>query len=536
MGGLDSDTGEIKLSAVLGITDVRPAQQLLSLLDDIQGSSIKQRTEGIKDLKTLFDPNSPAKNVSVLGDKAYHKIYEVLFQAVISEKANLLSARKTTVATTTARLTACADAVRIVVKAGASKIKLKTIEAIVDHITQTLPTADDEYCQPLAQHYLKALSILFEHTPNAERLKNSAWYEVIDFCVQGIDQYLNGHHRAPSSSARSFPGTHLSGSTAKSGTPNGHSQIRSSSMSRQNVEDLLQTVCLLVSPSSAPIAERFHEVMEIAVRFLQTQGNSVSQVHQLAFSIVNAVLSYTCTNQISFSQSVAQDIVPVILRFWQGKTIAKDEMLNSVRDEMLMFIFAVHPHLERSLMDEESHETLTILEDLSDAIKADYTRRSDRDQLQLDDLEMVDLGAVTRSTSPFSLHVFRLKPHNVRAERNWGNLQAIGILERLVSLGHQKSSLAGKSEDQDNDQHPRKRQRIVQSSDRIFFSLKSENEKSRVSILQALPFILHDYQLSAAVLEEFLDELRSCAADKRGNVASWALLAIARHVLPKICC
>jgi serine-protein kinase ATM len=474
---------------------------------------------------------------SVLQDKAYHKIYEVLFQIALSEKSNLLSAKKNTKSTVITRLTACADAVRVVVKAGASKIKLKTIEAIVDHITQTLPTADDEYCQPLAQHYLRALSIVFEHPPNAERLKNSTWYEVVNFCVQGINQYLDDHDGGPSSSSRSFSGlgaNHLSGSITKSGTSNGHSQIRSHSMSRQNVEDLLQTIYLLVSTSSAPIAEKFHEVMDTAVRFLQTPTNSVSQVHQLAFSIVNAVLSYTCTDQISFSQSVAQNILPVILRFWQGKTIAKDEMLNSVRDEMLMFIFAIHPHLERSVMDEESHELLTILEDLSDVLKADYTRRSDRDQLQLDDLEMVDLGAETNNASPFSLDTFRLRPHNVRAERNWGNLQVIGVFERLVGLGHQKSKSGDQIEDLNNDQHPRKRQRVAQSSDRLFTSLKFEDEKSRIAGLQALPFILQDCQLSAAVLERFLDELRSCASDKRGNVASWALLAIARHVLSQI--
>jgi len=132
--------------------------------------------------------------------------------------------------------------------------------------------------------------------------------------------------------------------------------------------------------------------------------------------------------------------------------------------------------------------------------------------------------------SPFSLNIFRLRPHNLRAERNWGNLQAIGVLERLVGLGHQKTKSGDQIEGLNNDQHPRKRQRVAQSSDRLLTILKFEDEKSRIAGLQALPFILQDCELSTAVLEKFLDELRSCASDKRGNVASWALLAIARHV------
>jgi hypothetical protein len=48
MGRIDSDTREIRLSAVLGITDVGLAQQLLKILDDLQGTSIKQRSDGVK--------------------------------------------------------------------------------------------------------------------------------------------------------------------------------------------------------------------------------------------------------------------------------------------------------------------------------------------------------------------------------------------------------------------------------------------------------------------------------------------------------
>jgi ataxia telangiectasia mutated family protein len=420
-----------------------------------------------------------------------------------------------------------------VVKTGAPKLKVKTVEAITDHITQTLPTADNEYCQPLSQHYLKALNLVFEHPPNVERLKKSTWFDVVEFCVDGINQYLDDHDGEPSGPVRSSSGLgtkHLSGSIARSGTPNSHTESRPGSVSRQNVEDLLQTLLSLVSTTSAPISGSFLIVMNSIVRFLQTQSTSVSQMHQLAFSVVNAVLSYSCTDQITFTQSIAQDIIPLVCRFWQGKSVSKDEMLNSVRDEMLIFLFAVHPHLERSILDDSSDDLLTLLEELVDVLKADYARRSERDQLQLDDLEMIDLGLEVRHASPFSLNAFRLRSHNTRAERNWGNLQAIGVLERLISCGHQHRKRAGRKDDQDMEVHPRKRQRVALSSDRLLNSLRSEDEKSRISALQALPFILQDFQLSATGLNEVIDQLHSCASDKRGSISSWALLSIARYL------
>jgi len=468
-----------------------------------------------------------------LEDNSYHRIYEVVFQAAIAQKSEFISSKKNTKSPAISRLTACADALRLVVKTGAPKLKVKTVKAITDHITQTLPTAANEYCQPLSQHYLKALNIVFDHPPNVERLKKSTWFEVVDFCVDGINQYLDGLDGEPSGSVRGHSGlgnSHLSGSVARAGTPNGRTQTRSGSMSRQNAEDLLQTLLSLVSTTCAPIAGSFHVVMNSVVRFLQTQSTSVNQMHQLAFSVVNGILSYTCTDQITFTQSIAQGIIPLICRFWQGKTVSKDEMLNSVRDEMLMFLFAVHPHLERSILDDGSEDLLNLLEELADVMKADYARRSERDQLLLDDLEMIDLGPETSNASPFSLNAFRLRPHNARAERNWGNLQAIGVLERLISCGHQHRKLTGRKDDQDMEVHPRKRQRVALSSDRLIKPLQSEDEKSRISGLQALPFILQDFQLSSTGLNEVIEQLHSCASDKRGSIASWALLAIARYV------
>lgn len=465
-----------------------------------------------------------------LSDKAYHKIFETLFKTVLTEKSSFYAATKTTLAGATTRLTACADAVRVVVEAGATKLKIKTVEAIAEHIIQTLPTTDSGYCKPLAQHYLQALHTLFKHQANVERLKSSIWFDVVDFFIHGINQYLPGDE-GPSSLSRSFlglGGSHLSGSVPKSTTSSGQTQSRHS-LTRSNVEDLFQILLLFVSASNAPLPEVYLTVADTTMRFLQLQGSHASQVHQRAFSTLNSVLQYTRVDQISHTQTVAQDVIPIISRFWQGKAVAKDEMLNSVRDEMLILLFNVYLHLERGIKDDDTCELLSKVEDLLEILRADYARRSDRDQLQLDDLEMTDFGAKLRNDTPFRLRAFKLRPHNHKAERNWAHLQVVGMLERLASLGHQRSSLAtAGDQEQESQKHPRKRQRMARPLDHLLDPLRSDDARMRIAALQTLPFVLETCQLQPSLLTELLALLQTCAGDKRGNIASWALLAIGR--------
>jgi ataxia telangiectasia mutated family protein len=466
-----------------------------------------------------------------LSDKAYHKIFETLFKAVLMDKSYFLGAAKTTLTGATTRLTACADAVRVVVEAGATKFKIKTVEAIAEHIIQTLPTTNSGYCKPLAQHYLQTLGTLFKHQANVERLKSSIWFDVVDFLIQGINQFLADNDGGSSGLSHSFSGlggNHLSGSVPKSITSSGQTQSQHS-LTRSNVEDLFQVLLLFISASNAPLPEVYLMVVDTTMRFLQLQGSHASQVHQRAFSILNAVLQFTRIDHVSRTQTVAQDVIPVISRFWQGKVLAKDEMLNSVRDEMLILFFNVYLHLERCIKDDESSEFLPKVEDLLEILRADYTKRSDRDQLQLDDLEMVDFGAKLRNDTPFRIRIFKLRAHNHKAERNWAHLQVIGMLERLAILGNrQRSLLTAENQEQEIDTHPRKRQRIAQASDHLLDPLRSDDARMKMAALHTLPFVLETCQLQSSSLTELLALLQICAGDKRGNIASWALLAIAR--------
>jgi ataxia telangiectasia mutated family protein len=466
---------------------------------------------------------------NVLTDNAYHKIFEELFRVVLSEKHSVSSAKKNTKATAISRLQTCADAVRIVAQFGAPKLKAKTVESVVDHKTQKHPNTDGDYCKHIAQHYLKTLCIVLKHRPNVEHLKQKTWDDTVEFCLQGLIQYLNDNEADPSDLSRSLSGLgadRFSGSLGNSASSNGRIQTQNGSVSRQNAEDLLQVLSCLVSLPNAPLLERCDEIATTIIRILGSQGSTLSQLQKIAFSILNAVLSVIREDRCSLSKAIARQAVPVICRFWQGKSVAKDEMLSSVRDEMLILLFLTHLHLEHSIV-EDTEDFVSDLKDLLEVMRAEYGRRSERDQLQLEDIDLSDLGSAAADVTPFQLHGFRLRLHNIRAERNWANLKVIGILERLVSLSDEKTThSAGILEDAAK--HPRKRQRTTRSWDRLLIPLKSEDQNMRLAGLQVLPFVLQQSQLSPRILTDLLDQLGVCASDKRGNIASWASLAIAR--------
>ena len=466
-----------------------------------------------------------------LADKSYHRVYEVAFKIALEEKANVINGKKTTLARAQNRLEVCADAIRLAVKAGAPKLKHKTIEAVVDHITQTLPQANGEYFPELSRPYLKALSYIFEHNANAERLHNLLWRDLVEFCLDGIDNYTDSSTDDAIGLTRSFSGLgtgHRSGSAPKSSIGNRVSQTKTGSMSRQNVEDLLSILLPLVSATNAPILDHAERTTSTILRLLKSQISAVNTVHQLAFSILNTVLLFCRQDQCSLLHNVAQQSIDLIPRFWQGKLNTHDQMLNSVRDETIILFFTIHLHLERSVLDDPTSSLISKLENLLSVLRSEYSRRSERDQLHLEDLDMVNLGEDPYCLTPFYLHAFRLRPHDARAERNWANLQVIGLLERFLSLDDEQKRNAAQDARKGLDEHPRKRQRKSQLSDRLLDPIKNNDARLRLAGLQILPFVLQVCQFSATVLEELLVQLSVCTSDKRGHIASWAFLAIAR--------
>lgn len=467
----------------------------------------------------------------VLSDKSYHDVFEKVFKVTVLELHLHRKGKGLGSSTAITRLNLCVEIILIVTRVGASKLKRKTVQAVCQHILQTLPSSTGGYVDVFAQPYLKSLSTLFEHKPHAEQLHADVWLEIVNFCLAGINQYLDENEGEPPGLARSFSGLGSSSSATY-----GHSSSKNGLISRQNVDELFQIVLSLVSAPNAPfggvlvddklVDDRSGELVQSTMRFLQLPNSSIGQVHQLAFSVINKVLLFARSDRIPLSLSIAKQSVPIICRFWQGRAVAKDEMINSVRDEMMILLIQIHLHLEKIILEEDEADLLTRLEDVADVLRADYARRKSRDQLQLDDIEMNDIGVELTNRHPFTLGAFRLRPFIPRAERNWTQLQLIGVIERLLCMRTQRRDI--KEELEVDDENPRKRQKITQVSDRLLNPLMTDDEDARAAGLQVLPFVLYNCELSTEELSTLLRQLHICVQDKRGTVAAWSLLAIAR--------
>lgn len=411
---------------------------------------------------------------------------------------------------------------RLVVEAAIPKIKSKTVQKLVGHHTQMLIESSGAFCQPFVKNYLKNLNLIFQHSPHVEYLKVETWLETIDFYLDAIGQITDinvGSHQALLSTKSSLGILHSFETGLQSEFVTRTCQ---DSLTRLNIQDLFQALLLLVSNPNSPISQRSVVIVDIVVLFLKLKGTSVSQINQLALAVVNANLCYIRINHLSFTKSVIRSLIPTLCLFLRGKIVAKDEMLDSTRDEILIFLFYAYPNLENMVSDKNSVDFLPELMEFLEAMKADYSKRSDRNQLKIEDLEMTNCEIFDNGL--LHLSIFQLRAHNHQAERNWASLQAIAILERLIFLANEHAS----RDQSDNNLHKNKRQRTCDSSDHLLESIRSDDDKVKLAGLQVIPFVLESINLSYVSLKSMLTYLQICLTAKNANICVWALLAVAR--------
>jgi ataxia telangiectasia mutated family protein len=240
------------------------------------------------------------------------------------------------------------------------------------------------------------------------------------------------------------------------------------------------------------------------------------------------MLYATNTDKTSLSEAVALRLVPIISHLWSSKILPKDEMLNSIKDEMLITILSLRLHLERVVSThDKSFENK--LEDLETALRMEYTKH--RDQLQLDDLDMSTLISDSTLTTSIPIGMLRLRTHASQgAERNWAILAALSVLDGLVHVNQKpQPSYAGDGDGEiDSPKHPRKRRRIARRFDGLLERISSQDLEETVVALQTLLFLLPGSKLPQQDLDEVLERLAFYIVDRRHGVGSWAMLCIAR--------
>lgn len=484
--------------------------------------------ESVRNVCSYFSQLKLTGLSEALKDKEYHSICEALFQAALADKTVLLSGKGTGKANE--RLGYCGKALRETVTHGISKFKGKTVRAIIDHITDTLPTYDGDFFQPLAQDYMQTLVIILDSPTHVENLAlkdGSGWKQCVMFLVDRICNLLDGTDSAPASVliGRDSPApgtTHssvgLSSARSRLGTQRGAGQVQ-----RNDLLSLLQCLQSLVLAPNAPCMSKRQEVADAVLRVLRLRFD-LDKLHRFAFSILNRILLQTAGDDPALGQHLTRELVPLLGFWWQRRTLDKDELQFLVRDEMLKTMHAISVYLDYLLQDDPAAALLQQLEELLDELWGEYSSRNPRARLQLDD---VTFSSLKTSSGHFATDLFALKPFRQHAERRWALVEVMSQLE-FIFLQHSKSNSQRLATE---DSQPRKRQRRAGGSTRIHQKMLSSDTATKLTSLQLLPFFLPLSNLDQEEILTVMEDLLPMIGDKQGLLSSWAMIACARYVL-----
>ena len=427
------------------------------------------------------------------------------------------------------RLSSCADVLLKTVKAGVRKLRYKTVKALFEHITQTLPTTGDGYCEPLIPAYFKILRIVLEYPPHPEHLLKDDWHVVADFCneaVHDLNHALNDTEASFSHSARDA--SVFSDVFSRSATPNGqgsslrkagnHATQKSGKASlKASAEDIVVCLKHLLAIPNAPIGERAQVNLQTLIEYLQLSPHA-SHAQQAAFDGVSSIMAHLVTDDIKLTQDTIRSLIPLMSRFWQPKS-------EPLKDSMLIIMIHGEAHFKQIVQSDESGEFKIDLQDLLEAFKDDYCKRPEREQLQIEDLEFTNAPYHRRDEFPLCLKAFKVRSGVVKAEQPWTLLQ---ITRSIVSALNPYSNVQDRPDVAEDFGPAMKRKKISSSWNNVLLLVKTSQGAAKLHAIQSIAFFL-DYQVdNDFTMQCFLDVLLSCLSDTNSIIASWAMLAMSR--------
>ncbi|KAL6853146.1 hypothetical protein J3F83DRAFT_756354 [Trichoderma novae-zelandiae] len=517
---------------------------VMLLASQVKSGNIKEREKALKELLQLLKPTGNSTNLSDLGDKSWHEIFEAIFSFVIHDKSALYGTKKSDAKSNTKakpqpqpqskgkpkdsapelRLAKCAATVRMAAIRGASKIGRKTVLAIVDHITQVLLGPDDDFIPPLLRDYVKALTEVVSRQAHAEVLarKNAEpWQVCVDFFLDVA------YHTLPSEEntatlphlTRASPAPTASSSRS---LPKSSSSLQAQRHNGQGdggpLKDALEGLYYLVSAANAPLLRGAKDITDLALRILGTKHLNLGSTQTLCFSIIIVVFRATEADNLDDAIALAKATLPHMGYWWRAEKVSQDELIKALRNEISRGIFHMHLHLEHLATNLWDLNVRDEVGNLVEPLWQEYSKRSEAFRLQLTDLTFA--SSASRG-HVMQLGLFGLRPHNAGGEGHWAVLQNLASLEAMLLRPKKETADA----DTDNSEHPRKKRRIHQDPNPIRVRLKSRHGGIVRTALQLVPFMLATSTLSHGEIGELLADLVGFAGDNDAITASWALVA-----------
>lgn len=386
---------------------------------------------------------------------------------------------------------------------------------------------------PLVSDYIKALATLLGYGANVEMLAahtSDGWFTCVDFLVDVTSQYaenadrdVGAFHASPAPLGGLSMTLPISTSRSISASKRNSNNDRSP---RGHLSDLMECLFSLVSAPNAPFLQRTKEIAAITLQVLQLRYLGLSQLHQVAFAVINVLLVATQTDDTNQACYLAVECLPLIIYWWQARTASKyDALLNAVRVEMLKVLYNINLQLE-FLARQNSEATLfEDIENLSEVLWSEYSKRDDRAQLQQDDLSyVIDHHAINH----FYIQSFALRPFNIEGEKQWAVVQILAMLEGII--WKRSRSLHTNPTINDKPEQPRKKQRKDAGFNRLRYKLLSIDRSTQFTALQMIPFFVSDIDITVEEIHDLLSTLINLVTNKNSKLSTWAMIACSRLV------
>ncbi|RPB23769.1 hypothetical protein L211DRAFT_785916, partial [Terfezia boudieri ATCC MYA-4762] len=479
-----------------------------------------------------------------LNDKAYQKMFEVLFSVLTRDKAVYVrSSKKGDI------LTLESSTLRTAVQHGVQLLKAKTVKNLIQHITGVLPHPRGGLCEPLKLDHIRSLRTVLEYTPHVENLPRSEWMDLVNFCCQFIqaDIIPHGEDLDEPEVKPKGRGTRVGGRPSLSRNLSSLSRvpITANSKMKTEIEELMHCLHLLLQVPNAPIIQPDETLEEVATEailaFLQAH-KTLTSAHVAAYSALNCVLKTVSTNKVKLAGSIAREIPRLIGRPWESKPGP------ALKEEMLISLMYSLPHLSAYLKeldgehDEEKLEDIKEgLDNLLETFMKEYAESGGKitaEQLQLDDIDFPDPSIpVDISGSPLTLSSFSLKADDsTRPEVAWMILQIIAMMVSMLD-----TNISNQSSTESRRKRRRKSKRLETQSrfNQILQQAGSYAPRSKTVALQLIPFLLEERitrpgkPLSVSEWRRIMADLSLIASEDSTVNSSWAMLGIARSVVPQ---
>lgn len=446
-----------------------------------------------------------------MDDKACHKIFESLFRFVAVERTSYNRASSKGASST--RLSTCASVLRTSVDVFLRNLRYKTIRAIVDHITETLPTPEEGLWEPLSTDYTKCIVALLRHPPHVEHLSTSEWGKLMSFCLRSLGIAEDDSQTSFRDSLRSTLDDYLDASgrsTPPRSTPS--LSIRDKyTGSKGVIGEIIVCIQLLTASPNAPVQENAEKILHGLAEFVKSSPAAGSG-QQAAFSSINSVICRVLFDQSDLVHEVLTDLIPVIRRLWGTK-------FAGLRDELLGTIMFCTVVLADAARRDPSESLSHLIQSLMNTLYSEYTKRSEKEILQIDEI------AFSHKKSAIIDRV-AIGPRlgNAKSEHNWTLVWTIScLLELLEDIAAQLSTPQARHEEASS-----KKQCLSSEIGDVLRDSFSSLGTKRTCALQLVPFLIEGRaEIDTASL---LQRLTPSILDDNGTVSSWTMVAISRLV------